>query len=80
MLGHANLCSTQIYTHVCIEMLRKAHAATHPSVCGSGERRAARVRRHLRFPCESGLIGAIPALPSTARPPTPRILLHPTTA
>jgi integrase/recombinase XerD len=38
MLGHSDLSSTQIYTHVCIEMLRKAHSATHPAVCGKRRR------------------------------------------
>jgi len=33
MLGHADLSSTQIYTHVRIAMLRKVHAATHPAAC-----------------------------------------------
>ncbi len=30
MLGHANLATTQIYTHVSITKLRQIHAATHP--------------------------------------------------
>jgi len=30
MLGHANLETTQIYTHVSIRHLKKAHTATHP--------------------------------------------------
>ncbi|MEO5558704.1 MAG: tyrosine-type recombinase/integrase, partial [Dokdonella sp.] len=30
MLGHANLATTQIYTHVSIAKLRQIHAATHP--------------------------------------------------
>jgi integrase/recombinase XerD len=34
MLGHSDLSSTQIYTRVCIDMLRKVHASTHPAVCG----------------------------------------------
>ena len=33
MLGHCDLSSTQIYTRVCINMLRMVHAATHPAVC-----------------------------------------------
>jgi integrase/recombinase XerD len=31
MLGHANLQTTEIYTHVSIDKLREIHAATHPA-------------------------------------------------
>jgi integrase/recombinase XerD len=31
MLGHANLDTTQIYTHVSIGKLQAVHAATHPA-------------------------------------------------
>jgi integrase/recombinase XerD len=31
MLGHANIETTQIYTHVSIDKLLAVHAATHPS-------------------------------------------------
>lgn len=37
MLGHANLATTEIYTHVAIDKLQKIHAATHPA--GKLERR-----------------------------------------
>ena len=30
MLGHANLGTTQIYTHVSIQKLKAIHDATHP--------------------------------------------------
>jgi integrase/recombinase XerD len=36
LLGHAELTSTQIYTHVAIGKLKEIHAATHPA--GLGER------------------------------------------
>jgi integrase/recombinase XerD len=39
MLGHANLATTEIYTHVSIDKLQKIHAATHPA--GKLERRDA---------------------------------------
>jgi len=32
MLGHADLSTTQIYTHVSIAKLREVHAATHPAM------------------------------------------------
>lgn len=38
MLGHANLATTEIYTHVAIDKLQKIHAATHPA--GKLERRS----------------------------------------
>lgn len=38
MLGHANLATTEIYTHVSIDKLQKIHAATHPA--GKLERRS----------------------------------------
>ena len=31
MLGHSELTSTQVYTHVSIDQLRRVHATTHPS-------------------------------------------------
>ncbi|OPZ66419.1 MAG: Tyrosine recombinase XerC [Verrucomicrobia bacterium ADurb.Bin474] len=30
LLGHANLATTQIYTHVTMDRLRKAHLQAHP--------------------------------------------------
>jgi integrase/recombinase XerD len=37
LLGHAELTSTQIYTHVAIGKLREIHAATHPAGMGARE-------------------------------------------
>jgi integrase/recombinase XerD len=31
MLGHADLTSTQLYTHVSIRKLQEIHTATHPA-------------------------------------------------
>lgn len=31
LLGHADLSTTQVYTHVCIAKLKEVHARTHPS-------------------------------------------------
>ena len=31
MLGHAELNSTQIYTHMAIQKLKQIHTATHPA-------------------------------------------------
>jgi len=31
MLGHSQLSTTEIYTHVSIEKLREIHTATHPA-------------------------------------------------
>ena len=38
LLGHEDLSSTQIYTHVAIEKLRAVHAATHPRGQGRGRK------------------------------------------
>jgi len=31
ILGHSNLSSTEIYTHVSIRQLKQVHQATHPA-------------------------------------------------
>jgi integrase/recombinase XerD len=40
MLGHRNLTSTQLYTHVDITRLAQVHAATHPAASNRPRRRA----------------------------------------
>ena len=34
MLGHADLASTQVYTHVSITKLKEVHEKTHPAKVG----------------------------------------------
>jgi integrase/recombinase XerD len=40
MLGHANLTSTQLYTHIDVTRLAQVHAATHPAASNQPRRRA----------------------------------------
>jgi integrase/recombinase XerD len=40
MLGHADLNSTQIYTHVSIQKLKQIHTATHPAKLGKSPSKA----------------------------------------
>jgi integrase/recombinase XerD len=53
LLGHANLNTTEIYTHVSIEQLKIIHAATHP----------ARLQRRQATPAQPD--GASPRLPDS---------------
>jgi integrase/recombinase XerD len=48
MLGHAELSSTQIYTHVSIRALQAVHTTTHPVATNTRHRFGARASR--RFP------------------------------
>ena len=49
MLGHANVATTQLYTHVTVEHLREVFLETHP--------RARRERRRGRAPATGGAEG-----------------------
>jgi len=50
MLGHADLTSTQLYTHVAIGQLRAVHAATHPAARLPRQRRRRSRRRTPHLP------------------------------
>jgi integrase/recombinase XerD len=39
ILGHSELTTTQIYTHVSIQQLKDIHAATHPARMYANEER-----------------------------------------
>ncbi len=43
MLGHASLATTEIYTQVSIQSLKRVHAATHPAEAAHGDGELARV-------------------------------------
>ena len=55
MLGHSELSTTQIYTHVAIGKLKAIHAATHP----------ARLTRHADAPAGQPPASAVQALLTT---------------
>jgi integrase/recombinase XerD len=60
MLGHAQLETTQIYTHVSIRKLQEIHAATHPGA--KLERRRARATaEHDTTPSADELLTALAA-------------------
>ncbi len=40
MLGHAQLTTIEIYTHVAIRKLKEIHAATHPGARPAGQEKA----------------------------------------
>ena len=63
MLGHANLSTTQVYTHVALAKLKEIHAATHPA---RHERQGARTpgtadRQQVRPEATSALLAALAA-------------------
>jgi integrase/recombinase XerD len=46
MLGHADISTTQIYTHVSIRQLQAIHAATHPGALNTRHRTAVDNHEH----------------------------------
>lgn len=60
MLGHAQLSTTEIYTHVSVERLRAVHALTHPAEAGRawlGRRLGGGIAPLLAIPPRSGRLG-----------------------
>lgn len=75
MLGHADISTTQIYTHVSIRHLQAIHAATHPAA--SNTPRAARQVHPVHQPVEGQVLSAAALLSALEseddeenRPPT----------
>ena len=60
MLGHAELSSTQVYTHVSIRALQAVHTATHPGATNSRHRSA--LERPDGFPQKHFAVGNIEEL------------------
>src|SRR5438105_3396687 len=58
MLGHADLSTTEIYTHVSIDKLLEVHAATHPARAG---------RRQDALGRSDGNRGTRPSVPHAAK-------------
>lgn len=58
ILGHSNLATTQIYTHVAIRQLKAIHDATHPA---SQARKATKNDHHDDTPTADDLISALSA-------------------
>lgn len=68
MLGHADLKSTQIYTHVSVGQLKAVHSATHPGCRKPGEQRRrtlASEHQHRNQPLKQYLHALVEELPET---------------
>jgi integrase/recombinase XerD len=59
MLGHADLNSTEIYTHVAIRKLKQIHAATHPGAALEKKKTAAGSASQEREQCKAALLEAL---------------------
>jgi integrase/recombinase XerD len=75
MLGHADISTTQIYTHVSIRHLQAIHAATHPAA--SNTPRSSRQVHPVHQPVEGQVVSAAALLSALEleddeenRPPT----------